>query len=89
MLARRGSQILAFTRRDAVRLVLLASLLVAGLTFVLAFEDLTTMTLISDLVVLAGWFLSSPSPAINAGSGTTSRPRSPASGSSARSAGYG
>jgi putative nucleotidyltransferase with HDIG domain len=57
MLARRGSQILAFTRRDAVRLVLLASLLVAGLTFILAFEDLTTMTLISDLVVLAGWFL--------------------------------
>jgi putative nucleotidyltransferase with HDIG domain len=57
MLARRGSQILAFTRRDAVRLIFLASLLVAGLTFILAFEDLTTMTLISDLVVLAGWFI--------------------------------
>ena len=57
MLARRGSQILAFTRRDAVRLVLIATLLVAGLTFILAFEDLTTMTPVSDLVVLAGWFL--------------------------------
>ena len=57
MLARRGSQILALTRRDAVRLVLLVGLLVAGLTFVLAFEDLSTMTLISDLVVLAGWFI--------------------------------
>lgn len=57
MLARRGSQILAFTRRDAVRLVLLSALLVAGLTFILAFEDLTTMRLISDLPVLAGWLL--------------------------------
>jgi putative nucleotidyltransferase with HDIG domain len=57
MLARRGSQILAFTRRDAVRLILISTLLVAGLTFILAFEDLSTMTLISDLVVLVGWFL--------------------------------
>lgn len=57
MLTRRGSQILAFTRRDAVRLILFSTLLVAGLTFILAFEDLTTMTLISDLVVLGGWFL--------------------------------
>ena len=44
MLARRGSQILAFTKRDAVRLVIISALLVAGLTFVLALEDLTTMT---------------------------------------------
>jgi len=57
MLARRGSQILAFTKRDAVRLVLISSLLVAGLTFVLAFEDLSTMQPVSDLVVLAGWLL--------------------------------
>jgi len=57
MLARRGSQILAFTRRDAVRLVLVSAGLVAGLTFILAFEDLSTMQLISDLVVLAGWLL--------------------------------
>ena len=57
MLARRGSQVLALTRRDAVRLVLGSALLVAALTFILAFEDLSTMTLISDLVVLAGWFI--------------------------------
>ncbi len=57
MLARRGSQILNFTRRDAVRLILMSTLLVTGLTFILAFEDLTTMTLIGDLVVLGGWFL--------------------------------
>ena len=57
MLARRGSQILAFTRRDAVRLVFMSTLLVAGLTFILAFEDLSTMRLVSDLAVLAGWLL--------------------------------
>ncbi len=57
MLARRGSQILAFTRRDAVRLVLISTLLVAGLTFILAFEDLSTMRLGNDLVVVAGWFV--------------------------------
>ena len=57
MLARRGSQILAFTRRDAVRLVLISTLLVAGLTFVLAFEDLSTMTPVSDLLVLAGYLV--------------------------------
>ncbi|HKZ92264.1 MAG TPA: HDIG domain-containing protein [Candidatus Limnocylindrales bacterium] len=57
MLARRGSQILALTRRDAVRLILVSGLLVAGLTFILAFEDLSTMTLVNDLVVLAGWFI--------------------------------
>jgi len=55
MLARRGSQILAFTRRDAVRLILVSALLVAGLTFVLAFEDLSTMTPVTDLLVLAGY----------------------------------
>ena len=57
MLARRGSAILAFTRRDAVRLVLISTLLVAGLTFILAFEDVSTMTFIEDLFVLAGWLL--------------------------------
>jgi putative nucleotidyltransferase with HDIG domain len=57
MLARRGSQLLAFTRRDAVRLVLLSGLLVAALAFLLAFEDLATMRLIGDLAVLAGWLL--------------------------------
>ncbi|MFV2061905.1 MAG: HD family phosphohydrolase [Chloroflexota bacterium] len=57
MLARRGSQILDFTRRDAVRLVLMSALLVTGLTFILAFEDLSTMRMVSDLTVLAGWFL--------------------------------
>ena len=57
MLTRRGNQILALTRRDAVRLVLISTLLVAGMTLVLAFEDLSTMTLVSDLVILAGWFL--------------------------------
>lgn len=57
MLARRGSQILAFSRRDAVRLVIFSSLLVAGLTFVLAFEDLSTMTLSGELSALAGWFV--------------------------------
>ncbi len=57
MLARRGVQILAFTKRDAVRLGLISTLLVAGLTFVLAFEDLTTMTEISDVVAVFGWLL--------------------------------
>jgi putative nucleotidyltransferase with HDIG domain len=57
MLARRGSQILAFTRRDAVRLVLFATILVASLTLVLAFEDLTTMTFVGDLATLGGWFV--------------------------------
>ncbi len=57
MLARRGVQILAFTKRDAVRLGLISTLLVAGLTFVLAFEDLTTMTEVSDVVAVFGWLL--------------------------------
>ena len=55
MLARRGSQILAFTRRDAVRLILFATILIASLTLVLAFEDLTTMTLVADLAQIGGW----------------------------------
>jgi len=55
MLARRGHQILAFTRRDAVRLVLFATILIASLTLVLAFEDLTTMTLVGDLAQIGGW----------------------------------
>jgi len=57
MLARRGSAILAFNRRDAVRLIFISTLLVAGLTFILAFEDVSTMTLIADLFVLGGWLL--------------------------------
>ncbi len=57
MLARRGVQILAFTKRDAVRLGLISTLLVAGLTLVLAFDDLTTMTEISDVVAVFGWLL--------------------------------
>ena len=57
MLARRGSQILAFTRRDAVRLGLLSTLLVAGLTFVLAFSDLTSMSETTDILSVFGWLL--------------------------------
>ena len=57
MLARRGSQILAFTRRDAVRLGLLSTLLVAGLTFVLAFNDLRSMSGTEDYLVVFGWLL--------------------------------
>jgi len=57
MLARRGSQILAFTRRDAVRLGLLSALLVAGLTFVLAFGDLRAMSETGDLLSIFGWLL--------------------------------
>jgi putative nucleotidyltransferase with HDIG domain len=57
MLARRGSQIIAFTKRDAVRLGLISTLLVAGLTFVLAFEDLTTISEPADVVAVLGWLL--------------------------------
>ncbi|MGD8485706.1 MAG: HDIG domain-containing protein, partial [Chloroflexota bacterium] len=57
MLARRGSQILAFTKRDAVRLGLLSALLVAGLTLVLAFGDLRAMAEAEDLLVVFGWLL--------------------------------
>ncbi len=57
MLARRGSQILAFTKRDAVRLGFLSALLVAGLTFVLALGDLTTVTEPVDLLSIFGWLL--------------------------------
>ncbi|MFO7533270.1 MAG: HDIG domain-containing protein [Candidatus Limnocylindrales bacterium] len=57
MLARRGSQIIAFTKRDAVRLGLISTMLVAGLTFVLAFEDLTTITEPADMVAVFGWLL--------------------------------
>ncbi len=57
MLARRGYQILAFTRRDAVRLGLISALLVAGLTFVLAFDDLTLIREIGDVVAILGWLL--------------------------------
>jgi CDP-diglyceride synthetase len=57
MLARRGSQIIAFTKRDAVRLGLISTLLVAGLTFVLAFEDLTTIREPADVVAVLGWLL--------------------------------
>src|SRR5262245_62061591 len=54
MLARRGSQLLAFTRRDAVRLLLLAAVLVAALTSILAFEDLSTARLPADPATLGG-----------------------------------
>jgi putative nucleotidyltransferase with HDIG domain len=57
MLARRGSQILAFTKRDAVRLGFLSALFVAGLTFVLAFDDLTSMSDAGDVVSVFGWLL--------------------------------
>ncbi len=57
MLARRGSQILAFTKRDAVRLGLLSTLLVAGLTVVLAFDDLTSIAAPDDFVSVFGWLL--------------------------------
>jgi putative nucleotidyltransferase with HDIG domain len=57
MLARRSSQLLAFTRRDAVRLLVLAAVLVAGLTSILAFEDLGTARLPADPATLAGWAL--------------------------------
>jgi membrane-associated HD superfamily phosphohydrolase len=57
MLARRGSQILAFTRRDAVRLGLLSALLVAGLTLILAFGHLRAMTGAQDLVAVLGWLI--------------------------------
>jgi cyclic-di-AMP phosphodiesterase PgpH len=57
MLARRSSQLLAFTRRDAVRLVLLAALLVAGMTFILAVDDLPTLRLGFDPVRASGWLL--------------------------------
>ena len=57
MLARRGSQILAFTRRDAVRLGLLSTLLVAGLTLVLAFNDLRSMSETEDFLSVFGWLL--------------------------------
>jgi putative nucleotidyltransferase with HDIG domain len=57
MLARRGSQLLAFTRRDAVRLVLLAAVLVTGLTSILVFEDLSTARLPADPATVGGWAL--------------------------------
>jgi cyclic-di-AMP phosphodiesterase PgpH len=57
MLARRGNLILSFTRRDAVRLTLLAALMVALLTFVLSFEDISTVRLATDPGTLAGWAL--------------------------------
>jgi putative nucleotidyltransferase with HDIG domain len=42
MLSRRLDQVAAFTRRDAVRLVVAAALLITGLTAVLAIDDLPT-----------------------------------------------
>ncbi len=57
MLARRGSQILAFTKRDAVRLGFLSALLVAGLTLVLTFGDLRAMSETEDLLAVFGWLL--------------------------------
>ena len=40
MLSRRLDRVAAFTRRDAVRLVVAAALLIAGLTAILAIDDL-------------------------------------------------
>ena len=70
MLARRSSQLLAFTRRDAVRLVVAAALLIAAMTIVLSVElvpsgsrglnTVATHGLLDphpDLAKLAGWFL--------------------------------
>ncbi|CAN5815993.1 hypothetical protein BH23CHL8_BH23CHL8_03100 [soil metagenome] len=57
MLARRGTLINTFTRRDAARLALLATLMVAVLTFVLAFEDVSTVRLATDPWTVAGWLL--------------------------------
>jgi putative nucleotidyltransferase with HDIG domain len=57
MLARRSSQILAFTKRDAVRLGLLSTLFVAGLTLVLAFDDLTAMRGGGLDMAIVGWLL--------------------------------
>jgi cyclic-di-AMP phosphodiesterase PgpH len=57
MLARRSSQILAFTRRDAVRLLIAAAGLVGGMTVILSVEDLATLRLGVDPQQLAGWFL--------------------------------
>ena len=70
MLARRSSQLLAFTRRDAVRLVVAAALLIAAMTVVLSVElvpsgsrglnTVATHGLLDphpDLAKLAGWFL--------------------------------
>ena len=57
MLARRGGQILAFTKRDAVRLGLLSVLLVAGLTLILAFDDLRSMSEPAEFLTVLGWLL--------------------------------
>jgi putative nucleotidyltransferase with HDIG domain len=70
MLARRSSQLLAFTRRDAVRLVVAAALLIAAMTAILSVElvpsgsrglnTIATHGLLDphpDLAKLAGWFL--------------------------------
>jgi hypothetical protein len=57
VLARRSSRILAFTRRDAVRLLILAAVLVAGLTFILAADDPATLRLGLEPARLGGWLL--------------------------------
>jgi putative nucleotidyltransferase with HDIG domain len=56
MLARRSTRLLAFTRRDAVRLVVAASLLVAAIGAILAFEPFPEVGPL-DLARIAGWLL--------------------------------
>lgn len=57
MLARRSSQLLAFTRRDAVRLVISAAVLVAGMTLILSVEDFSTLRMGVEPARLAAWLL--------------------------------
>ena len=57
MLARRSTRLLAFTRRDAVRLVVAASLLVAAIAAILAVGSSRCVTPTLDLARFAGWLL--------------------------------
>jgi putative nucleotidyltransferase with HDIG domain len=57
MLARRSTRLLAFTRRDAVRLVIAASLLVAAIAAILAVGLVPLRDTIPDLAKLAGWLM--------------------------------
>jgi cyclic-di-AMP phosphodiesterase PgpH len=57
MLARRSTRLLAFTRRDAVRLVVAASLLVAAIAAILSVEIFPLRNPAPGLAKLAGWLL--------------------------------
>ena len=57
MLARRSTRLLAFTRRDAVRLVVAASLLVAAIAAILAVDIIPVRNAPPDLARLAGWLM--------------------------------